>query len=77
MPAAGGGEGGIGLALGLVEGVGGAMTGIGVGPVEAPLVDPHAVSTVINAAALINRLTQIATGWRYAIGMSYVDLRLQ
>jgi hypothetical protein len=48
------------------------MYGIGVGPVEAPVVDPQAVSTVINTAALISRFTQIATGSRYVSGMSRV-----
>jgi hypothetical protein len=62
--AAGGGEGGVALAV--VGGVGGALNGIGVGPTEVPFVDPQAASTVIADSANRNRRTQLATGWRYA-----------
>ena len=54
------------MALAVGEGVGGALNGIGVGPSEVPLVDPHAANTVIADSANKSRRTQLATRWRYA-----------
>lgn len=64
-----GADAGVGVAVAapaLGERVGGVMNGTGVGRLDVPVVETHAVSTAPSSSVSTVRVTQIATVRRYA-----------